>query len=211
MSFLLLSVLGPADGADAPGECEPPEPGFLTLDTHPWTVVYVDGVYVGSTPLFRHKLAPGEHTLTLLNEGRGVLTHEDVVVDEGRTRRLRLVLQAEATDTAFDSSRDETISADDCIVPIDEAAYLSVNTHPWSRVFLDGRRVGSTPLFEVPIARGEHVVRLEREDGASPFARFTAAAGETVRLALDLVPPDLVRLPDPPAPGAPAASPAGSP
>lgn len=216
LAFLLLAVLGPpAAQRPAPSEagatdevappaprdtelaaptsetaddasCDPPEPGFLTLDTRPWTVVYVDGVYAGSTPLFRHKLAPGAHTLTLVNEGAGVLTHEDIVVDEGRTRRLRLLLVADAVDATLDASRDASVSADDCILPDEDVAWLSVDTRPWSRVFVDGKRRGSTPLFEVPISRGEHVVRLESEDGTSAFARFTATAGETVRLSLAL-------------------------
>jgi PEGA domain len=186
LTALVLAVLGPATGDEA--VCDPPEPGFLTLETRPWTVVYVDGVYAGSTPLFREKLAPGAHTLTLVNEAAGVLTHEDIVVDAGRTRRLKLLLQADATDTALDASADARASAEDCIVPDDEMAWLSVDTKPWSRVFVDGKRVGSTPLFELPLARGEHVVRLEREDGTRAFARFSALAGETVRLSIALGP-----------------------
>jgi hypothetical protein len=44
-----------APTADA-AQCPAPVPGTLTLDTVPWTSVSVDGVRVGTTPLFRAEL-----------------------------------------------------------------------------------------------------------------------------------------------------------
>lgn len=183
-----LPPLAPAalPGTTLDDGCEPPEPGFLTLDTAPWTVVYVDGDYVGSTPLYRHKLAPGAHRLTLVNEGRGIAVSEDVVIEQAHARKLRLVLLVEETAPAIDDTRGVRLDADDCFIPEDEAATLTVDTQPWSKVILDGRVVGSTPLFKHAIAAGPHVVRLVRADGKAAFARFTAVAGETVKLSFAL-------------------------
>jgi serine/threonine-protein kinase len=166
-------------------ECAPPEPGFLTLDTAPWTMVYVDGEYAGSTPLFRHKMAPGPHTLTLVNDAHEVRRSEDVVIEEGRARKLKVLLINE-TETALDHSRDLSADETECIIPEDEAAWLTVDTAPWSQVFLDGKLLGDTPIFEARVARGDHAVRFVRGDGGQAFARFHVGAGETVKLSFSL-------------------------
>lgn len=183
-----LDLDGDGDGDDE--ACAPPQPGFLTLDTAPWTIVYVDGAYVGSTPLFRHPLPPGAHTLTLVNERAGVLAHEDVVVDEGTARKLKLLLARLETTTTLDSSGGTSVNPEDCFLPADEAAALSIDTQPWSQVFVDGKRLGSTPIFRAPVTAGEHVVRLVTADGKQAFARFVADVGETVKVSLLLAPQD---------------------
>ncbi len=174
------------DAAAPEAACAPPVPGFLTLETKPWTIVYVDGLYAGSTPLFRERLTAGTHTLTLVNEARAISRNEDVVIEEGRARKLKLVLAVDDSAAALDNTTVVGLTPEDCALPPDEAASLSVDTQPWSRVFVDGRLVGSTPLFKYAIAAGDHVVRLVRADGRAAFARFNAAAGETVKLALAL-------------------------
>ena len=195
MLVLLLALVTPSALPDEPpppsdsladADCEPPAPGFLTLDTAPWTVVYVDGVYTGSTPLFKQRIAPGPHTLTLVNEEKSVLTHEDVNIEEGRARKLKLVLLLDEASPTIDSSADATVREEDCFIPLDEAANLTVDTQPWSKVYLDGRFVGSTPVFKQAIVIGDHVVRLVRDDGRAVFARFTATVGETVKLSFAL-------------------------
>jgi serine/threonine-protein kinase len=171
--------------ADEPA-CAPPEPGFLTLDTAPWTQVYVDGAYVGSTPLYRHKLPPGPHTLTLVNEGKQVKSEEEVVIDEGHLRKMRLILAVDEDAAALDDSGAVSTTSEDCIIPEEQAAALTVDTQPWSRVYVDGRLVGSTPLYKTPILAGPHVVRLVRDDGKAAFARVTASAGEVIKLSFAL-------------------------
>jgi serine/threonine-protein kinase len=59
---------------------------------------------------------------------------------------------------------------------------LWISAEPWAWVNVDGVRVGRTPIIGVPIAAGEHLVRLERE-GYAPLEReLTVAAGTEVRL-----------------------------
>jgi hypothetical protein len=190
LALIVSLPLGNGGAAAEQGDdeaCAPPEPGFLTLDTAPWTLVYVDGAYAGSTPLFKHRLPAGAHTLTLVNETRGIFSKEDVVVEEGRARKLKLVLLLDERGAfAFDDSSAVNVSAEDCFVPEEEAAWLSVDSTPWSKVFVDGRAVGSTPIFKHAIPAGDHVVRLVRADGSAAFSRFSASAGEVIKLAVRL-------------------------
>jgi eukaryotic-like serine/threonine-protein kinase len=198
--FLSAAALGsgrgevPVSGAEAPAAgalapeagCAAPEPGFLTLDTAPWTQVWIDGAYAGSTPLFKHRLTPGEHTLTLVNESAAVRAEEVVTVGEAHVRKLKLILSADDSAAALDASGATSVATEDCFLPDDQAAALTVDTQPWSRVYVDGRLVGSTPLFKVPVAAGDHVVRLVQPDGSAAFARFSASAGEIVKLSFAL-------------------------
>lgn len=183
----------PRTAADAPANdgdatCATPEPGFLTLDTAPWTEVWVNGEYAGSTPLFRHKLPPGAHTLTLVNEGRAVRGEEHVIIDQGHVRKLKLILGVDETAPALDASAETRLAAEDCWLPEEESASLTVDTQPWSRVYVDGKLVGSTPLWKAMIPPGHHVIRLVRDDGSASFARVSMSAGETVKLNLSLRP-----------------------
>jgi serine/threonine protein kinase len=74
----------------APG---PAEPGFLTLETEPWTKVSVDGEPLGSTPLFKKRLPAGKHQLVLVNEGANVNEKRVVTISPNETTKLKLTLK----------------------------------------------------------------------------------------------------------------------
>lgn len=40
---------------------------------------------------------------------------------------------------------------------------LFMNAYPWGTVYLDGRRIGNTPIVDFPLRPGTYVVRVERE------------------------------------------------
>ena len=44
------------------------------------------------------------------------------------------------------------------------AGSLSLNTEPWSRVFLGKKSLGDTPLISVPLPAGQHRLRLVNEE-----------------------------------------------
>ena len=181
---------GTATAGEAPA-CEAPQPGFLSVATTPWTSVVVDGARVGTTPLFRLPLAPGAHRVEFVNEDAGVAAHEDVDVGEGELRKLKLVfLTAAQREAALDESRAEAVqSEDDCLATDADHAFLSVDVKPWARVIVDGRAVGTTPLFRHRVALGGHRVLLVGPGGERTAARFDAVADETVKLALSFDPP----------------------
>jgi len=60
--------------------------------------------------------------------------------------------------------------------------FLSVNADPWAEVYLDGRRIGTTPVFKHRVAAGAHVVRLVSPDGASTTKRVTILPNESSNL-----------------------------
>jgi len=78
-------------------EEEPPPPaaedGFLTLDTIPWSNVALGNRRLGTTPLIRFRLPPGEHNLTLTNPEQGIRSTYRVVVQPGQTTARRIAIQ----------------------------------------------------------------------------------------------------------------------
>jgi serine/threonine-protein kinase len=67
---------------------QPPaeEWGYLSINANPFGTVFIDGVQVGDTPIDRHKVKPGPHTIRIENPGYRTIT-ERVQVDPGNTIR----------------------------------------------------------------------------------------------------------------------------
>jgi hypothetical protein len=69
------------------------ETGFLTLDTVPWTVVYLNGKRLGETPIV-HKVVPvGSLELTLVNTESGLKESYVAHVKPGAEYKARLDLK----------------------------------------------------------------------------------------------------------------------
>jgi eukaryotic-like serine/threonine-protein kinase len=66
--------------------------GKLTLDTVPWSSVYLNGRKLGDTPLVDYALRPGFHELKLVNEAKGIsqVVELEVVAGKTTTKKLRL-------------------------------------------------------------------------------------------------------------------------
>ena len=66
--------------------------GKLTLDTAPWSEVFLRGRKLGDTPLVDFPLPAGLHEFTLVNEGKGLRQVVEIEVEPGKTtvKRLRL-------------------------------------------------------------------------------------------------------------------------
>jgi hypothetical protein len=67
------------------------EQGFLTIDADPAGEVFIDGVDVGSTPLFRQPLKVGKHTVRVEAPGYKTVT-QSVQVDPGNTVNRRITM-----------------------------------------------------------------------------------------------------------------------
>jgi serine/threonine protein kinase len=62
--------------------------GYLSVSTHPWTIVYVDKKKVKNTPLMRYKLPVGKHSVTLLNNDFNIKKTYTVIIAEGQETRI---------------------------------------------------------------------------------------------------------------------------
>ena len=65
--------------------------------------------------------------------------------------------------------------------PADPRGLLSINTRPWSTVYLGRRLLGSTPLAQVPVPRHALVLKMVDRDGRVHVRRIAAAKSERPR------------------------------
>lgn len=89
----LEGSVGPERAGDRPEAGGPADAGMLSLETRPRGWAYVDGEYLGLTPLVEVKLSPGYHTLRVERDGfKGYSTA--VTVAAGRALTLPEVVLA---------------------------------------------------------------------------------------------------------------------
>jgi serine/threonine protein kinase len=115
-------------------EKERTESGFLTLESDVDAQVFTDkGKLLGSTPLRRVKLPAGTLTLRLVNDKKGLDYPEKVTItaDREETRTVK--------------------------VP---SGRIKVVVESWADVYVDGIKVGTTPMAPRKVYAGRHEVRL---------------------------------------------------
>ncbi len=60
-------------------------------------------------------------------------------------------------------------------------ALLKLNSIPWSEVTIDKRRIGNTPILNLELSAGSHVIKLKNPElGLEKTVRIKLKAGETV-------------------------------
>ncbi len=151
----------------------------LTVTSAPTQVdVWVDGEHRGVTPLTLN-LPPGAYAL----EGRKAgydNTHVAYSVLPDERSRVHLSL-AESRD---DPVRAERVRPQSPAIqpprmePDGRMGTLRVNTRPHSRVFVNGRDVGFTPVTNLRLPAGRHTLRFVYEGGEDRM-RVTIEAGRT--------------------------------
>ncbi len=145
----------------------PPAPPVLTIETDPpGAQVLVDGKELGRSPLTIDTLELGEHTVTAMLEGRQESTRQVVLEHPGERAMVVLALapeppppppveppppEPEPSAPARSSKR---------VAP----GKLTLDTQPWTRVFLRGRKLGDTPLINVTLPAGRHQLKLVNEE-----------------------------------------------
>ena len=92
VSLKLVPIDRPGPVAGNPIAPSPAEPGFLTLNTTPWTKVNIDGDPFGVVPLSKKRLASGKHTLELINEGANIRVTRVVEILPNKLTKLSLTL-----------------------------------------------------------------------------------------------------------------------
>jgi serine/threonine-protein kinase len=124
--------------------------------------VYLDGQLKGNSPIDLRNLEVGRK-YALRVEAKGFFPREMV---------LEVSEPGDATKTVFlNPVQGESVRPPPPPVgppaklgskkPIPRPALLSVQTTPWSEIFVDGKKVGTTPLIKIVVSAGRHRVRFQ--------------------------------------------------
>jgi serine/threonine-protein kinase len=64
--------------------------------------------------------------------------------------------------------------------------YLSMDSMPYSEVFVDGKSVGITPLIKIPVKPGKHAIRAVTQDGQTKKLSITVQSGKTISKRIEI-------------------------
>jgi len=163
----------PPPTADEPAV---PTTGSVFLESDPpGAAVTFDGREVGETPVEIGMVADGPHDVTMTLEG-----HEDfedrIIVVAGRRATLTGDLQRVRRAGRGRGRR----------APAGPPGRLSLNTRPWSKVYVGNRLLGTTPIGNVEVPSGPVRLRLVDRDGQEHTRTVSVPPGEQVNHSFDL-------------------------
>ncbi|MFO0683806.1 MAG: serine/threonine-protein kinase [Sandaracinus sp.] len=151
---------------------------------------------VGTTPLEVTLLSPGSWPLRMTLDGYEPVD-ETVTITAGQrlevTRTLVATAPVVATGRPGRPGRGprETTSGDPppsstAPAPASEPGHLSINTRPWSRVFVGSRLLGTTPIGRIDVPSGTLQLRFVDRDGVEHTRSVSVPAGGEAREFFDL-------------------------
>jgi eukaryotic-like serine/threonine-protein kinase len=143
----------------------PPAPPVLTIETDPpGARLVVDGKEAGRSPLQLDTLALGEHTVEASLEGRLPAQRRVKLGHPGERTMVVLSLAAEPPPPVAEpvpAEKEEAPAVSKA--PKRASGRLTLDTTPWTHVYLRGRKLGDTPLIDQALPAGRHQLKLVNE------------------------------------------------
>lgn len=137
--------------------------GWLAVDAPIVLDVALNGRVVGDTQQSRLMLPPGRHTLTLRNADLGYRTTQIVNIEPGVESKLRVT----------------------------PTTPVNLNAAPWAEVWIDGKRIGETPIANVAVLLGTREILFRHPELGERKLTPTIKVGEPAAISVDLGrPPD---------------------
>jgi serine/threonine-protein kinase len=155
---------------------------LLTIETEPaGATVKIDGKVAGRSPVVLHAPALGAHAVIAELEGRETVSRSLNVAAEGEHQTVVLTLAATPAPAPAPQVVAAPAPAAVAVPPPAEApaapvakpapnepkaaakGRLTLDTDPWTMVSVGNRKLGETPLVDVPLPAGHHVLKLENE------------------------------------------------
>jgi serine/threonine protein kinase len=153
-----------------PAVVVPEKPAVVWVETEPvGAEVTIDGVVRGAAPVEVVGLKQGEHDVVAKLQGRQSAGRKIMIQGPGERVRLMLTLPAE--------KQAQRPSSDG---PAKRSGKLTLQTTPWTEVFLGSKRLGESPLLEIPLPVGKHTLRLvNAEAGVKTSVEVEIVANKT--------------------------------
>jgi serine/threonine protein kinase len=150
------ALVAPAGAGPAPGG---PVSGWLTVKA-PFSIeIREGGRIVGTTDVDRIMMAAGRHELQFVNTTLGYTATRVVTVQPGKV---------------------SSITAD---LP---NGSVNLNAAPWAEVWIDGQRVGETPIGNLSVPIGPHEVVFKHPQFGEKRHAISVTLSAPVRLSVDM-------------------------
>jgi hypothetical protein len=152
-------LLSPSERAAAPAAASPGAGGWLTVASPVALTIREAGKVIGTTDSDRLMLPAGEHALELVNDGLAFLAKRSVKIEPGKTA----VVNVEPPN-----------------------GVMNINAQPWAEVWVDGQRIGETPIGNLSRPVGPHEVVLRHPEFGERRETVTVTLKQPARLGVDM-------------------------
>ena len=163
-----------------------PQTGQLRVDSDPaGATVMVDGISRGVTPLTVADLAPGRREI-VLQTSAGSMRHT-VNIQAGATSSLSV--PAIAPSARLRSVRTvDVVPGTVARLGIDKpaAGLVNLTASPWAELWIDGQRVGESPLANLSVPAGEHEVVFRHPQLGEKRQVLRVNPGARLRLSVEM-------------------------
>ena len=168
---------GAAPPAAAPAKEGAGGPCTVSLGSIPWSDVQVDGQRAGFTPLTDYPVSCGTHEIVVTSADRGLERRISLSVRAGE--KVKRIVELAAPKAAAAEAASAT-------APARPGCRVTLGSKPWSEIWIDGSRAGTTPLVDYPVACGTHdVLFLSRESNVQHRESLTVQS--TLKRIITLV------------------------
>jgi serine/threonine protein kinase len=136
-----------------------PVSGWLTVKSSVSIDIKEGGRLLGSTDTDKIMMTAGRHDLELVNETLGYRSLRTVQVPPGKVAAIGIEMPMGA---------------------------INVNASPWAEVFIDGKRVGETPIGNLAVSIGPHEVLFRHPQLGEKRQAVSVTLNAPVRLSVDM-------------------------
>jgi hypothetical protein len=136
-----------------------PVSGWLSVKAPVAVEVLENGRLIGTTEADRIMMAAGRHELELVNETLGYRVSKVVQVPAGKVLPLSIDMPQGS---------------------------INLNAAPWAEVWVDGRRVGETPIGNLPISIGSHEIIFRHPQLGEKRQAVSVTLKAPVRLSVEM-------------------------
>jgi hypothetical protein len=134
-------------------------PGWLAVSSPVVMQLREAGQLIGTTETEKLMLAAGDHDIEIVNEALGYKASRRITVAAGKVTAAAVELPP---------------------------GLLSINAQPWAEVWVDGERIGETPIANIPARLGSHEVVLRHPQLGERRQTIMVTLREPARLGVDL-------------------------
>jgi hypothetical protein len=136
-----------------------PVSGWLSVKSPVTLDIREEGRQIGSTDTDRIMMAAGRHELELVNETLGYHSKRVVQVQPGKVAAVGVEMPQ---------------------------GVINLNAAPWAEVWIDGKRVGETPIGNLAVSIGPHEVIFRHPQLGEKRQAVSVTLGAPVRLSVDM-------------------------
>ena len=134
-------------------------PGWLSVQSPARLELRETGKLIGTTETEQIMLPAGEHTIELVNDAIGYRSQRTIDVVPGKTT----------------------------VVPIDlPFGAVSINALPWAEVWINGERVGETPIANLARRLGSYEIVFRHPELGEKRETITVTLRQTARVGVDM-------------------------